>query len=132
MKKIMILICIILLFAGCSQKNAEIQGESETQVNYEQGDDNNYTEINVEGYNYRFEPSEIILKKGEKVRIRFKSEEGFHDLVSDELGIATQKLREDERDEIFITVNELGEFEFYCSVGDHRDLGMIGTIRVVE
>lgn len=132
MKKIMILICIILLFAGCSQKNAEIQGESETQVNYEQGDDNNYTEINVEGYNYRFEPSIIELKKGQKVRLRFESEEGFHDLVSDELGIATQKLNADERDEIIFTPQEIGDFVFYCSVGNHRELGMVGTFKVIE
>ncbi len=130
MKKILIFVVIVGMFlAGCSHSS---QNDVPLPVNNESGDDDNYVEVSVKGVNYAFEPSEIVLKKGQRVRLRFESEQGFHDLVVDELNIQTKRVSEDGRDEIFFTPQEVGEFEFYCSVGDHRQKGMVGTIKIIE
>ncbi len=88
-------------------------------------------EIIVEGSNYQFEPSTITLKKGEKVRIVFKSIGGLHDFRVDELNIATATVPSGQEDFVELTPDKTGSFEFYCSIGNHRAMGMKGTL-VVE
>src|SRR3990167_9681354 len=46
-------------------------------------------EFTVEGKSFAFTPSEIRVKKGDTVRLIFKSSGGTHDLVIDELDVAT-------------------------------------------
>jgi plastocyanin len=65
------------------------------------------------------------------VRINFTSEEGFHDWVVDEFeGATTEKLQAGGRDSIEFVADQSGTFEYYCSVGNHRELGMVGTLIV--
>jgi plastocyanin len=134
MKKIFIMLTILigLVFAGCSNTNMQDTTNNTNPLDTQVKDNTNSVQVNINGYNYRFEDNDIILKVGVPVTLTFTSQEGFHDLISDELGIATQRLNQGERDEIFITPEEIGEFEFYCSVGNHREQGMVGIIRVIE
>lgn len=88
-------------------------------------------EIVVEGSNYTFVPDKITVKKGEKIRIVFKSRDGFHDFRVDELNIFTALVGAGEEDFVEFTPDKTGTFEFYCSVGNHRAMGMKGTL-VVE
>lgn len=88
-------------------------------------------EIIVDGSNYKFAPDTITVKKGEKVRIVLKNTEGVHDFRVDELGIETAVIREGHEDFTEFTPDKIGSFEFYCSVGNHRALGMKGSL-VVE
>ena len=88
-------------------------------------------EIVIEGSNYKFTPEKITVKKGEKTRIVFKSKEGFHDFRVDELKIATAVIQSGEEDFVEFTPDKTGTFEFYCSFGNHRAMGMKGTL-VVE
>ena len=87
-------------------------------------------EIIVEGSNYQFKPSTITLKKGEKVRIVFKNTDGIHDFRVDELNIATTTVRSGQEDFVEFTPDKTGSFEFYCSIGNHRAMGMKGTLIV--
>lgn len=86
--------------------------------------------ITVEGANFTFNPNTITVKKGEKVRINFKNIEGFHDFVIDELNVKTAQLQADGEEMVEFTPMETGEFEFYCSVGKHREMGMKGMLIV--
>ncbi|MBP6993773.1 cupredoxin domain-containing protein [Candidatus Woesebacteria bacterium] len=86
--------------------------------------------ITVEGKNFSFAPSTITVKKGEKVTILFKNMEGFHDFVIDELDVKTTQINEGEEESVEFTPMEAGEYEFYCSVGKHREMGMVGTLIV--
>lgn len=86
--------------------------------------------ITVEGANFSFIPNMITVKKGEKVKIVFKNVEGFHDFVIDELHVRTSQLNAGAEEVVEFTPMEVGQFEFYCSVGKHRQMGMKGTLTV--
>lgn len=86
----------------------------------------------VEASNFKFNIDTIIVKKGEKTKLVFKNLEGMHDFRVDELGIKTKILEDAGEETIEFTANEVGTFEFYCSVGEHRSMGMIGTLVVEE
>lgn len=89
-------------------------------------------EITVEGSKFKFEPSTITVKKGQKVKLIFKNIEGIHDFRVDELGIATEVIEENEQESVEFTADKIGSFEFYCSVEEHRAMGMVGTLVVEE
>src|SRR4030042_2574760 len=80
--------------------------------------------IEVEGGMYYFDPSEIRVKAGEKVTITFRNVEGMHDFVIDELGVRTEQIKAGETETVEFTPENPGTYEFYCSVGNHRAMGM--------
>lgn len=88
------------------------------------------TIVEIEGGNFYFEPDTITVKAGEPVRIVFKNVEGMHDFVVDELNIKTPVTQTNGTSEVEFTADEPGEYEFYCSVGSHRQMGMKGTLIV--
>lgn len=86
--------------------------------------------IEVTGGLYYFKPNVINVKSGEEVSITFKNIEGFHDLVIDELNVKTKQLKVGESETVVFTPDKPGTYEFYCSVGNHRVMGMKGTLIV--
>lgn len=87
-------------------------------------------EFTVSGQNFSFTPSSLTVKKGDKVRIIFKSTQGFHDFVIDEYGVATKQLKSPGEEVLEFIADKSGTFEYYCSVGEHRALGMVGKLVV--
>jgi len=88
--------------------------------------------INVTGANFRFNPKTITVKKGDRVKIVLKSEDMQHDFVIDELGAKTAVAVAGETVETEFAADKAGQFEYYCSVGNHRSQGMVGTLTVTE
>jgi len=88
--------------------------------------------IEVEAGMYYFKPSEIKVKKGEKVRIVLKNVEGMHDFVIDELKVNSGIIQSGQTTEFEFVAEKTGEFEYYCSIANHRALGMKGTLIVSE
>ncbi len=86
----------------------------------------------VAGTNFKYSVEEIRVKKGDTVRIVFTSESGFHDWVVDEFDARTKQLQAPGSETIEFVADEVGEFEYYCSVGQHRANGMVGTLIVEE
>lgn len=80
--------------------------------------------------NYSFSPNTIKVKKGDSVKITLKSNQGFHDFVIDELNVATKQIRTNEQDIVTFVADKAGTFEYYCSIGTHRSMGMTGTLIV--
>ena len=89
-------------------------------------------EFMVNGDNFTFSPSSMIVKKGDTVQITFTNTEGFHDLKIDEYDVATAKLNAGGTETIEFVADKAGTFEYYCSVGSHRAMGMKGTLTVEE
>lgn len=87
-------------------------------------------EFTVEGENFKFTPDKIEVKKGDKVKITFKNISGFHDFVIEGLNVNTKQIKAGEKDSVEFTADKVGSFEFYCSVGSHRSMGMKGTLVV--
>jgi plastocyanin len=88
-------------------------------------------EFTISGKNFSFNPSTITVKKGDRVKITFNNTEGFHDFVISEFGAATKQAKSPATEVIEFTADKAGSFEYYCSVGAHRSMGMKGTL-VVE
>lgn len=82
--------------------------------------------------NFSFSPSTLTLKKGQKVKLVFTSSGGFHDFTVDELNVKTKRVDSGASDTVEFTPTKTGTFEFYCSVGNHRAMGMKGTLTVTE
>ncbi len=87
-------------------------------------------QFTIAGRNYSFLPAAITVKKGDTVKILFKNESGFHDLVIDKFNAKTERLNGGEEETITFVADKTGAFEYYCSVGNHRAMGMKGTLTV--
>ncbi len=87
-------------------------------------------DIVVEGGDFFFKPNEIRVKKGEKVTITLSNAGGFHNLVIDEFNVKTKIIKDGEEETVTFTPDKAGTFEFYCSVGNHRAMGMKGKLIV--
>ena len=127
MKKVIIVVGIVLVAAGLT---FWLTGDQE-----QNGTENELTgevkEFEIKGGNYYFTTDEMRVNKGDVVRVTFSSEDGFHDFVLDEFGVATNRYRpEDEGETIEFVADKTGEFEYYCSVGDHREKGQVGKLIV--
>lgn len=87
-------------------------------------------EFTVTGKNFSFAPAMITVKKGDKVKITFKNTQGFHDFKIDAYGVATVQKQAPFEEVLEFTADKVGSFEYYCSVGEHRAMGMKGTLKV--
>jgi plastocyanin len=87
-------------------------------------------QFTISGDNFSFSPTAITVKQGDRVQITFKNNNGFHDFVIDEYGVATKQAQSPATEVLEFTADKLGSFEYYCSVGTHRAMGMKGTLLV--
>ncbi len=86
-------------------------------------------QFTVVGSNFAFSPSTLTVNKGDKVRIVFQSQ-GTHDWVVDAFNARTKVLTTGQSETIEFIADKTGSFEYYCSVGSHRQMGMKGTLVV--
>ncbi|MCK6462920.1 MAG: cupredoxin domain-containing protein [Candidatus Pacebacteria bacterium] len=86
--------------------------------------------FDVSGENFSFSLKEIRVKKGDKVRINFTSAGGFHDWAIDEFNAKTDRVENGGKVSVEFTADKAGTFEYYCSVGQHRQNGMKGQLIV--
>jgi plastocyanin len=47
-------------------------------------------------------------------------------------GAATKQTQAPTEEVIEFTADKVGSFEYYCSVGSHRQMGMKGVLKVAE
>ncbi len=87
-------------------------------------------EFTVSGTNFKFTPATLSVNKGDKVRITFKNTGGTHDFAIDEFNAKSKTINGGTEDVLEFTANKAGIFEYYCSVGKHREMGMKGTLMV--
>ncbi|HRH23059.1 MAG TPA: plastocyanin/azurin family copper-binding protein [Candidatus Magasanikbacteria bacterium] len=153
MKKTFFLAAVFLLVgAGCSTTSNTTITPSvpETQTNVDTTSDSGDTnesnvgvnvdanvgivqdvvDVTVVGTNMVFDVKEIKVKKGDKVRVTFKNAEGFHDWVLDEFDVKTKQIGAGQEEVVEFTADKTGTFEYYCSVGKHRQMGMKGNLIV--
>lgn len=90
----------------------------------------NVDNITVKGQNFSFTPNEIHVKKGDTVKITFENVGGFHNWVIDEFNAKTKTIPSGQTDTVQFVADKAGTFEYYCSVGNHRQMGMKGNLIV--
>jgi len=94
--------------------------------------DEDVIEVDVEGGSFYFEPSELTVKKGQTVRVNFTAVDAMHDFNLDEFNVDGTVVKEGESTMVEFVADQAGDFEYYCSVGQHRANGMVGTLTVEE
>lgn len=87
-------------------------------------------EFTVTGSNFKFDTSEIKVKKGDTVKITFKNSSGFHNFAIDEFNISTKQMSGPSEETVTFVADKVGTYEFYCAVGNHRAMGMKGKFIV--
>ncbi|HJY98400.1 MAG TPA: cupredoxin domain-containing protein [Patescibacteria group bacterium] len=87
-------------------------------------------EFTIDGSSYALNPATITVNKGDSVKITFKDNDSSHDLVIDGYNLRTKVLRPGGTDTIEFVADKAGTFEYFCSVANHRALGMTGTLVV--
>ena len=102
----------------------EASNESENEV------EDDVREIVVEGGNYYFDSDSITVDQGETVRFVFENVGGTHDLRIPAFTAGTSVIQGGESESFEVTFDETGTFDFLCSVGNHAQQGMTGTITV--
>lgn len=86
--------------------------------------------FNVVGGNFFYTPNEIRVKKGDTVRIVFENAGGYHNFVLDEFNVTMEPFNGVDTRTVEFVADKSGSFEYYCSVGKHRQMGQKGTLIV--
>lgn len=84
----------------------------------------------VVGSSFAFSPAALSVNKGDRVKIIFKNSGGLHDFKIDEFKVATHQIQGGTSETVEFVADKAGTFEYYCSVGTHRQMGMRGTLTV--
>jgi plastocyanin len=107
-----------------------VMNEQSTMDNTEPSENSNIKTFTITGKNYEYSVKNITVNKGDTVKINFSSTQGMHDWNIDEFNAHTKKVTEGNSTSVEFVANKTGEFEYYCSVANHRALGMVGTLTV--
>lgn len=86
--------------------------------------------FDVAAKSFSFTPAEIRVKKGDTVKIVLTNSGGMHNWVIDEFNAKTKTIAAGATDTVEFTASKVGTFEYYCSVGNHRQMGMVGKLIV--
>ena len=87
-------------------------------------------EFTVTNSGFKFSLTQMKVKKGDTVRITYTGKGVVHNFMLDEFNIATKELGNGESETVEFTADQAGTFEYYCSVGNHRLMGMKGNLIV--
>lgn len=132
----------MLLFAACGDAGDTGVTQTDDQTDDQEmiaADDQDTVQISLtaEGREFFFEGDatpnpDIVVQEGDTVEVTLCVTGGSHDWTVDEFDAATDMVNEgDECSTVEFVADEVGEFEYYCSVGNHREEGMVGLL-VVE
>lgn len=94
--------------------------------------DGNEVVIDLTGKNFEFSQDTIEVYLWDTVTINFESTSGFHDWGVDEFDAWTKQVSPWETTSVTFVADKVGSFEFYCSVWNHRDQGMLGWLIVKD
>lgn len=133
-----LLSAFILVATACQpvagpEKNGEETGTEEVAVGtVREFSMDSFMNMNGDGSRVAgFSLKQITAKKGETVRINVNNLRGTHDFVIDEFGVK-EETPEGKVTVVEFVADKVGEFKYYCSKYDHRQLGQEGTLIVEE
>ena len=138
LKKIGLLAIVVLalgwFFYNRSQPTTMISNEPELEKTVEKKVVADKGTIEIGMSDFKFSQNSLAVKVGQTVTLKLTSLEGLHDFVIDELGVASEQISAGQETTVTFTIpaSAAGQtYEYYCSVGNHHQLGMVGQL-VVE
>ena len=106
--------------------------QSVVNEGFDSGDSNELTAdiktFEVEAGSFYYNPKEIRVKQGDTVIIKLTAKDLQHDLNIDALGVDGDIVKAGETTVIEFEASDIGTFEYYCSVGNHRSMGQVGKL----
>ncbi|TSC84695.1 MAG: carboxymethylenebutenolidase [Parcubacteria group bacterium Gr01-1014_13] len=78
-----------------------------------------------------FSLPEMVVKKGDRVRIKITNTLGIHDFLINEFRV-TEELPLNQEVIVEFTADKTGDFVYYCSKPGHKINGQWGTLKVTE
>ncbi|MBI2414564.1 cupredoxin domain-containing protein [candidate division WWE3 bacterium] len=102
-------------------------------VDIEKTDDSssNVKEFIIEAGSFYYKPNSIKVSKGDTVKITLNAVSMMHDLNIEGYGVKTDIVKSGFSTSVTFVAEKAGNFEIYCSVGQHRANGQVGRL-VVE
>lgn len=80
---------------------------------------------------YAYAPTTLSAPAGSTVNLTYTNNDPVpiqqHNWVLDEAGASTDVIGVGASDSVTFVAPAAGDYEFYCAVGNHRQLGMVGT-----
>lgn len=117
-----------------AEGNSDIHnGENDSDNSSNSSDDSEEFDIELEMRNFKYSDTLIEAAPGDVLKIKLVSEGGTHDFVIDQLDISSGEIFTGKSKIITIAIPddfEPGDYQFYCSISDHRAMGMVGTLRI--
>ncbi len=89
-------------------------------------------DITVTSTGMAFNQKTMSVKKGDRVRVTYQNGGGTHDLRIAGYDVGTKVISGGQSETFEFVADEAGDFQYYCSVGNHRAMGMWGTLTVTE
>lgn len=127
-------LALVLAGAGCSSTPSETKQNDVSENTQEQQVPEVYTnetkEFTIAASNWKFDPGTIVVKQGDKVKIKITSTDVKHSFMLKDYNINVQ-LEPNQTQTIEFTADKSGVFQFRCAVpcgAGHKD--MIGTLVV--
>ena len=147
---VVVLVLAVAVLAGCTTNapeeptTPEPQGSSvdtipqeETPPSQEPSSEQETPDVTLRftGENYVFihegeQNPTVTVQEGDLVRVEYETTSGLHDWVVDAFAATSQVQASDGVQVIEFVADQTGTFEYYCSVGSHRQQGMFGTFIV--
>ena len=126
---------VVAIYMVSSPRTSISPSTKETPVGMEEIEedvsDDSGLEVTIKMSEYIISPSVISVDAKKNTTFILKNL-GFttHNFVIDELGIYSGVIPPGESKTITFMAEEPGEYDFYCSVGNHRENGMEGVLIV--
>ncbi len=115
---------------GSAEENAFDADTAENPMNEDENVIGEERVFNLDSFRFGYSEDLLVVKQGDIVTINLTNSDGRHDIVIDEFNVASEIIGEGEETSVTFIADQVGEFEFYCSVGSHREQGMVGTLIV--
>ena len=134
---VLVLASLALVAAGCGGDDDETttsptttEETGATGATGEGGGDaaGGATEISMTEYS--FDPSDPTVASGDSLEV-VNDGELPHNLTVEDTDVATSDLESGESEDLTVDL-DAGDYDFLCTIGNHAELGMTGTLTVEE
>lgn len=127
---VLLLASLALVAAGCGGDDEEDTSAAttteDTSAATDDGGGGAATEVSMT--EYAFEPGDVTVSEGDSIEVVNDGELPHNLTVTDE-DLATSDLDGGGSEELTVDLPP-GEYEYICTIGDHADQGMTGTLTV--
>lgn len=90
------------------------------------------TVVMGEGGVWIYEPDTITVNKGDKIELTLINKDAAqpHSLLIPDLNFNSGEVAINSQGTFTVNASKAGEFQFYCDVPGHKEVGMVGKITV--